>query len=274
MLIARVFIAVLSIVLVTICAVSSVAQAPENSSGIIGYLLIDSADDAAVVMAYGRALGSPATGPFALESGEVEVTLVEQEEGSWSPRRTVRALTIPERDTLRVTMNLPIRYRLDSIPPGAEFAIGSGGDREVLGTAPLILDRTEPIQGTLSVYLAGHLSDELTPGDSTFNRHTAILQPLTAADAVDGATKWVAPSQPRRWIDYAAASVALAAASVAVYYKFQADDYDDRYRSPDSLERGDPLLKDQAERMDLYSLGALGVMQGAITVLAVRLVLR
>ncbi len=49
---------------------------------------------------------------------------------------------------------------------------------------------------------------------------------------------------------------------------------DDRYRSPDSPERGDPTLRVEAQRLDRISAGALGVMQVGLGVLAIRLVLR
>ncbi len=239
-----------------------------------GLLIIETNSLEAVVMIGDDALGLASEGPFLVPVGPTQLTLVEAISDAWSPRRSTADVTIRPGETTTLRLDLPVRHRIDSLPPGAEVVLRNGGQDEVLGIAPVIVDRHEPMDGTLVARRTGFRPAELAPGDSSFNHYTFVLQPLEAGTALDGATSWVPPTQPKRWIDYAAAGVALAATSLAIYFKFEADGVDDRYRNPDSLERGNPLLKQEAERLDLYSLGALGVMQAGITVLAVRFILR
>ncbi|NNF58791.1 MAG: hypothetical protein HKN04_11175, partial [Rhodothermaceae bacterium] len=147
--------------------------------------------------------------------------------------------------------------------------------REMLGVAPLIVERNAPLRGTLVAERDGSLAARFTPGDSLDNRHLILMRPLEDRARPDAAVGWMPPRRsPNAWIDIAAAGVALAAAGVAIHYKFRADDVDDRYRQLGSLERGDPVLKAEAERLDTYSLAALGVMQVGVGVLAVRFILR
>ena len=239
-----------------------------------GLLVIETNAPDAVVLVGAEVVGVASDSPFLLPAGPRQVVIVEATDNAWAPRRASGTVIVSANQTVTVRLDLPVRYRIDSMPPNAEVVLLSGGSEEVLGIAPLIVDRPEAMRGILVVRRPGYMPAEAAPGDALFNHHTFLLNPLEAGAEIDAVTTWIPPREPRRWIDYAAAGVALAAASVAIYYKFEADDLDDRYRSPGSLERGNPLLKQEAERFDLYSLGALGVMQAGITVLAVRFVLR
>ncbi len=239
-----------------------------------GLLVVETNAPDAVVLIDAEIVGVASDSPFLLPAGPRQIVLVEATENGWAPRRVSGSVIVAADQTVTVHLNLPFRYRIDSMPPNAEIVLRLGGSEEVLGIAPLTVDRPEAMVGMLVARRAGFMPAEVPPGDSLFNHHTLMMQPLEAGAELDAVTSWIPPRKPRRWIDYTAAGVALAAASVAIYYKFEADDLDDRYRSPGSLERGDPLLKQEAERLDLYSLGALGIMQVGITVLAVRFVLR
>ena len=239
-----------------------------------GLLVVETNAPDAVVLVDSEVIGVASDGPFLLPAGHKQVVLVEATGEGWAPRRASGSVIVMANQTATLRLDLPFRYRIDSMPPDAEVVLRSGGNEEVLGIAPLTVDRPEVMEGVLLARRPGYMPAEVAPGDSLFNHHTLMMQPLEAGAALDAVTTWIPPREPRRWIDYAAAGVALAAASVAIYYKFEADDVDDRYRSPESPVRGDPLLKQEAERLDLYSLGALGVMQVGITVLAVRFVLR
>ena len=239
-----------------------------------GLLVIDTNAPDAVVLVGSEVIGVASDSPFLLPAGPKQIVLIEATDNGWAPRRVSGSAIVGANQTVTIRLDLPFRYRIESMPPDAEVILQSDGSEEVLGTTPLTVDRPEAMAGVLVARRPGYMPAELMPGDSLFNHHTLMMQPLEAGAELDAITSWIPPHKPRRWIDYAAAGVALAAASVAIYYKFEADDLDDRYRSPDSLERGDPALKQEAERLDLYSLGALGVMQAGITVLAVRFVLR
>ena len=228
----------------------------------------------ALVLANGEAIGRAAA-PLMLPVGTVELVLVEDAGEAWQPRRAATTIDVAPGDDLVLSLNLPVRYRIETLPVGATVAVESAGGREVLGVAPLMVERTAPLNGVFLAERDGFLSARLAPGDSLDNRHTILLRPLEDRARPEAAVGWMPPRRaPNLWIDIAAAGVALAAAGVAVHYKFRADDVDDLYRDADSLERGNPALKAEAERLDTYSLAALGVMQVGVGVLAVRFILR
>jgi hypothetical protein len=209
----------------------------------------------------------------AVPSGEHAIALIEGPAGAWNPRRAQADVVVPAGDTLTLRLALPVRYYIGTAPSGASVAHETpGGLREQLGVSPLVVDRPAPLEGVLVASRDGYASTRIAPGDSSVNRVSMVLAPLSseAGAAVD----WRPPGRTRAWIDIAAGAIALAAGAVAIHYKFQADDIDDRYRSPGSPERGDPALRAEAQRLDRISAGALGVMQLGLGVLAIRLVLR
>ncbi len=239
-----------------------------------GLLSVETNSPDAIVLVGSEAIGIASESPFLLPAGPKQITLVEATTSSWAPRRVTGTVIVTANQTTTLRLNLPVRYRIDSMPPGAEISLEFEGRREIIGITPLVTDRPDVMDGILVARSRGYMDTEVEAGDSIVNHHMLMMQPLEAGVELDAVTTWIPPRQPRRWIDYAAAGVALAAAGTAIYYKFEADSVDDRYRSPESPERGDPLLKSEAERLDLYSLAALGAMQVGITVLAVRFVLR
>jgi hypothetical protein len=181
---------------------------------------------------------------------------------------------VREGETATVRLDLPLRYRIETFPVGAEVRLEHEGRVERLGTAPLVVERAAALEGMLIAEAPGFLPARMAPGDSLTNRLTLLLRPLEDGAVPETVAGWEPHRRPSRWIDYAAGATALAAAAVAVHYKFRADAFDDRYRLPGSPERGDPALKAEAERLDGYALAALGVMQVGLGVLAVRFVLR
>jgi hypothetical protein len=239
-----------------------------------GYVAVETNAPGALVRLDGRLAGAAEAGPFAVPPGAVTVQLTEAVEAAWAPRRAEATVEVAEGETVTVALDLPLRYRVETFPVGARVLLESDGTTEVLGTAPLVIERSEPLRGTLVAEAPGFLPARTAPGDALTNRVTLLLRPLEDGAVPETASGWVPERPPNHWIDYAAGAAAVAAAAVAVHYKFQADEVDDRYRTPGSPERGDPRLKAEAERLDTYALAALGVMQVSLGVLAVRFVLR
>ncbi|HYE96768.1 MAG TPA: hypothetical protein VD962_11215 [Rubricoccaceae bacterium] len=238
-----------------------------------GYVRVETNAPGAVVWADSVRLGPAREGGWHLEAGQYRLTLVEDER-AWQPRTADTTLGVRPGDTATVRLDLPVRYRIESVPFGAAVAIERAGHREPLGVTPLVLDRGGGLMGALVLEREGYHPAQLTPGDSLFNRHVVLLQPLRPGDVTEAEGVWM-PSRPRRtWVDLAAGAVALAGTGVAIYYKFQADEVDDRYRSPDSPERGDPVLREEALRLDRYSAAALAVGTVSFGLLGVRLILR
>src|SRR5690606_5360401 len=240
----------------------------------VGYVAVETNAPAARVHLDGRSVGTAAEGPFAVPPGAVTVQLAESAEASWAPRRAEATVAVREGETTTVRLDLPLRYRVETFPVGAEVRLEHDGTAEQLGTAPLVIERSTPLEGTLVAEAPGFLPARTVPGDSLDNRLTLLLRPLEDGAVPETVAGWEPHRRPSRWIDYAAGATALAAAAVAVHFKFQADEYDDRYRTPGSPERGDPRLRAEAERLDGYALAALGAMQVSLGVLAIRFVLR
>ena len=252
---------------VLVCAAS--VQAQDTAQ-----LTLETNAPEALVLANGDVLGRANTS-ITLPVGTVILVLVEDAGEAWQPRRATTTIEVAPGEHLVLTLNLPVRYRIETLPIGATVVLEAETGREVLGVAPLMVERTAPLSGALVAEREGFLSARLAPGDSLDNRHTILMRPLEDRARPEAAVGWMPPRRsPSTWIDIAAAGVALAAAGVAVHYKFRADNVDDRYRQLGSLERGDPVLKAEAERLDTYSLAALGVMQVGVGVLAVRFILR
>ena len=258
--------------LLALLTLSLAATAAAQPSG--GLVRVETNAPHALVRLDGRLVGTAAEGPFAVPAGAVEVVLAEADAAAWAPRRAQATVTVAEGETATVALDLPLRYRIETFPVGADVLLEGEGATERLGPSPVVIERAAPLRGTLVAEAPGFLPARAVPGDSLTNRLSLVLRPL-AADAVgETAAGWRPERRPNRWVDYALGAAAVGAAAAAVHFKFRADDVDDRYRLPGSAERGDPTLKAEAERLDGYALAALGAMQVSLGVLAVRFVLR
>jgi len=253
---------------------SASGQTVVDTTAVPGYVRVAAPVAGAALYADGERLGS-ADGVYAVAATATTFTLVEEGGGAWNARQTAVTLDAPPAsgDTTVLALSLPVRYQITTIPPGADVVLETpGGAQEALGTGPLVVDRPERLSGRFVATRPGYFEASAAPGDSGVNHVRLVLRPLTPEEGV--AANWRAPRRSRAWIDYAAAGVALASAAVAVHYKFQADAVDDRYRLPDSAERGDPALRAEAERLDRNALFGLVGMQLGLGVLAIHLVLR
>jgi hypothetical protein len=246
--------------------------APATGGPATGWVRLAAPAAGAVLVADGRPLGR-ADAAYPLPAGPATLALVEGGGRAWQPRRAEVEVEVAAGDTLVVPLALPVRYVVSTLPSGAEVAVEhADGRREVLGPAPLVVDRPAALSGPLVATRRGYADARAAPGDSAVNRVLLTLRPLTEEEGA--ALDWRPPRRARTWIDVALGGVALASAAVAVHYKFRADDIDDRYRDEGSPERGNPALRVEAQRFDRISVGALGVMQASLGVLAFRLVLR
>ncbi|MEM6785110.1 MAG: hypothetical protein AAF624_15425 [Bacteroidota bacterium] len=212
-------------------------------------------------------------GVLALPPGTVAMLLLAGEADTWDARRATATVGVVPGDTVEVALRVPVRYRITSVPYGAVVVHEApDGTRHALGTTPLTLDKTTPLAGVLHVEKDGYAAQELVPGATVTNEQSVLLRPLRAEDGAE--VIGLGEAQSSRWIDIAAGTLALVGGATAVYFKLRADDVDDRYRDPSSPERGDPALRDEAQRLDTYAAVGLGAMQVGLGVVAVRLVLR
>lgn len=232
--------------------------------------LVVETDGAAVFVAQGDAT----LGPFApgavvrLPAGDATVTAVD-DAAAWDALRASAEVALGAGDTVWVVLPLPVRYRVETVPLGAALSV----DGRAAGTAPQAVVLPRGTTATLTARLPDHADATATLGGD--GGHVVLRLRPTAPEA---AAVTLLPTQrrprTRTWIDVGVGTLAVAAGAVAVHYKFRADALDDRYRAPDSPERGDEALRERAEALDVRSGVALGVMQGALGVLALRFVLR
>ena len=179
-------------------------------------------------------------------------------------------------ETTRVTLVLPVRTRVESLPLGAEAVLVSAdGREEVLGTTPLTVDRAGGLQGRVVVRADGFEAAE-APAPPDGGRVSLVLSPeLTRGAAPE---PYVLPTARRNTarvaVDYALVASTLAAGALAVHYKFQADAADEAYRAEGSSFRGVPAKRDEALRFDRLSGIALGASSASLGVLALRFALR
>lgn len=197
--------------------------------------------------------------------------LVSPDIESWSVAPQVRTLSLQPGDTVALHVSFPHRYQVESLPFGAKVYWVEMDTRILLGETPLRYETEEPLDGQFVVEAPGYLPMEVTPGAKLWNRHTLALQPIQTVEQMSpaDAIAWKPPRQPRRWIDYTALGLGLAAGVVAVHYKFKAD------RRFDTCDGAcPPDLERTIDRYDTYSGIALGVSQAGLSLFALRLVFR
>ena len=237
-------------------------------------IVVETAAPEALVLVDGVRVGAPGD-VLPVASGARAVALVEARAG-WDARRTERAVTLGAGDTLTLRLELPVRTRIESLPLRAEVAlVRADGSREALGRTPLVIDREGGLDGRLVASLDGH-ADAETAAPAAGGRVSLLLRPEGAAP--EAPLPHALPTQRRNpartALDVGLAAAALAAGAVAVHYKFQADAADSAYRDRNSLQRGQPALRDEALRNDRLSGVALGVSTASLGVLAIRLAIR
>lgn len=228
---------------------------------------VQSNSAAAVVYADSIRLGPVNSGPYWVAADTRFIRLLPVLLDGWSVSPLRQVLDAAPGDTARFTMDFPFYHRLDSDPFGAQAFLEDGATRQLLGTTPIVYETNNPAPGLFAVVLDGYEPVLISPRNEVWNRYQIKLEALDADLSPD--QDWNVTKRRRSWIDYASATVGLAAGVMAVHYKFKADRLDDTYR-----ETGDPALRPRIARLDDYSGVALGVMQVNVGVLAIRFALR
>ncbi len=208
---------------------------------------------------------------FEIPTGPHRLVLVPPEADSWAIRKPTEEILALPGDTLSVTLNVPYTYRIETVPYGASVLVDTDDGRVTLGRTPLLYTRDAPFEGPLYIEKPDYETEILTPGTSSFNRYSMVLQPveLVQAEMPDGFDWQPAQTQRFTWVDYTVAGLALASGAVSVYYKFKGDELFREYEAT-----GDPELRPDIERNDRYAAYALGSMQIGLGFVAFRLVLR
>jgi hypothetical protein len=221
-----------------------------------------------ILFAGDQRLGRIGSVPYFLPPGAVQLRLVEADAEVWNPRVATADLDLAAGDTLTVTLNVPYRYRVETIPVGAKVLLRTGDTERRLGTAPLVYESVTPLAGEIVAQRGGFLEERIALQPGTPDRLTLVLRPIDGYERTQQEIG-LRPVRSNAWIDYAAAGVALAAGAVAVHYKFKADVLYDEY-----VRTTDPASRPTIRQYDTYSTVALGAMQAGLGVLAIRFILR
>lgn len=254
--------------LALLLALAAAAQAQPADA-----VLVVATDGMAVYVAPdgGTPRGPVAPGtPVTVPAGRVHVTALTDVQAWDGPRAEVDIDAVAG-DTVRVTLAVPVRYRIESVPLGATVAVAGRS----VGTTPVNVDLARGATAAATVRLAGY-TDAVAPLGGAGGPIAVVLRPAGAAEGPPLVVRLPTQRSPRvrTWIDVGVGALTLAAGAVAVHYKFRADALDDRYRDPESPERGTESLREEAENLDLRSGLALGAMQVGVGVLALRFILR
>lgn len=237
------------------------------------WIILETNAQDAVVYADSIRLGSADAALFTIAPGATRLRLVRPNAGTWSEPPTETTVHPTVGDTIHVILNVPYRYRIESVPFGATVYLASDSSRsEPLGETPVLLERSTPLGEALVLRRQGYHARTIEPGSALWNRHSAVLEPTQSQREAAAATEveWHPPSRRQAaWIDYASVGLGVVGAVVAVHYKFKADRLYDQY-----LETGDLSLRSPIERYDRRSGAALIGMQVGITVFAIRLILK
>ncbi len=230
--------------------------------------IVNSNDPNAHVYADSTWLGLASLQSFLVPEGTALVRVVPRNVGVWG-LATITAPVSPRSDTTIVAAQFPYTYRLETTPVGADIYRILDGERIHLGATPQVSMFDAPIGGLLSFEKQGYATVEVPPGDAFWNRHLAVMRPLSGGTSPRTDLHLEAPGRSKRWIDYVAVGAALAGGILAVHYKTKADNRFDVYQ-----ETGNPDLRPRIENFDTRSAWALGAMQAGVGVFAIRLALR
>ena len=205
---------------------------------------------------------------FNIPGGTKEITLVPPDIDSWSMAPVSEAFLPLGQDTVRLSINFPFHYKIESVPYDGSIYIEQPEERKLLGSTPLLYTSEEPLKGMLLLTHDGYESVRLTPGEDVWNLHVVEFTKQQDEELIS-TRYWTPEKSTNRWIDYTAAGVALVGGILAIHYKTKANRRFDNYRIS-----GDPALRDGFQQYDRYSAYSLGAMQAGIGVLAVRFVIK
>ena len=252
----------------TVAVLLVVTASEVEGQGTAGIIDLQTNTPYASVYADDVLLGRASQRHFRVPSGTRRIELVVAGKDNWSiPPVFADLPAITRSDTLIVRLDFPHHYRIESTPFGAHVSLSSAD--LLLGKTPVELTVDDPLNGTLVLELDGYFSEEIQPGREIWNVHAVRMRPIDSGTAAASRIALAPPSKRKKWIDYAALGTAAAAGVVAVHYKFKADRRFETYQ-----ETGDPSLRPDIERYDVYSGVALGVMQAGLGLFAIRLIFR
>lgn len=249
-------------VIVVLCTIGAAAHAQDR------IVVLDTNYPEAQVFADATYLGTAAQRQFLIPASVRQLRLVTPDIDTWSVPPVVATLPAAV-DSLSLHLDFPYTYRIETFPFGATVYLETLAERLKLGETPLLHQSDEPLEGTLVVARRGYMPERWQPGREIWNRSVITLRPTRHTDEPVAMVDWSPPKQRHRWINYAASGLALTAGALAVYYRFKANDLDDRCQGESACS-----LQPRIDRYNTRAIVALGAMQVGVGVLTIRLAMR
>jgi len=228
------------------------------------FLVVESSSATAAVFADTLYLGSANGEVFKLKTGEYLISLIQQKDiASWDAARIQERVSLSNGDTTRLELEFPNQYRFSSFPLGAKVTKADGN--ELLGITPFSLILEDGWEGEYQISKDGY--HDHVSSDWSSKEINAILTLIDEdkSSRIDVFERQATPNSGRL-LTASIVAVTAAAAAVSVHYKFKADRLYDQY-----VDITNPALRPEILKYDRYAGAALGVMQGGLVLLAVRL---
>lgn len=223
----------------------------------------------ALVFADSLRLGPASLKTFTVPASASLFRLVPPAGDAWSVEPVAEVLDAAPGDTITLRIDFPYHYQIESLPFGATVIAETPNERLQLGRTPLRYQTNAPLTGSLVIERTGYVVQQIKPGQAVWNRYVVTLTPAQHPGPETAEVAWTPPRRRRRWLDYTAAGVAVAASVFSIHQKFKADRLFDEYQ-----QTRDPDLRGRIEAYDTRAIVGLGVMQVGVGVLAVRFALR
>ena len=231
------------------------------------HIYIQSNDPDAAVYADSLYLGQVHDSPYVVDHTTRLIRLTTPRAAAWSVPPIQTSLQANPGERVDIVLNFPRYHRIESNPFGAKAWFQDDSDRRFLGLTPVVFSTMSTEGGKFYIELDGYTSAVIEPKAELWNRYEVSFTSQVMSIESLGVKARIPNS--RRWIEWSAAVVAVAAGAVAVHYKFRADRINDEYRAT-----GDASLRPRVAELDDYSAIALGVMQAGLVTLAIRFALK
>jgi hypothetical protein len=230
-------------------------------------VVVESNRSTANVFADGVWLGLASRSPFAVSDSTRRITVSPPGLDTWSIEPFRFDIANSSGDTVRVQASFPWYYKFETVPVDVRVTYVGDGGKEVLGDAPLLHVSRRPLEGVFRFEKDGFMAAERPARTDLWNRYLIELERSPDGMPSENRTAFASNTVSRhRWIDVASVGTALVAGALAVHFRTKADNRFDTWK-----ETGDPALKNEIKRLDVYSGVALGTMQVGIGVFAFRL---
>lgn len=259
---------------VLMAALFAVPTAAQTS----GWLAVETNLSDAVAVVDAQPLGRADGRVYRVVPGRVNVRVAPSPRLDWSVAPIDTTIRVAPEDTLRLRLEFPYHYRVESVPFGAQVYLDVGERRVRIGETPVLHVSERPLRSELLIDEPGYAIARIEPGRDVWNVYRVMLEPTQPELLQSERIPWQPPPKRRWWIDAAALSVAAVGTVASVHYKFKADRLEEEREDACRADAFDAACSadvvDQIREYDRIAAWSLGTAQVGVGVFAIRLILR